>query len=92
MFLRLGEGELTLKVLIAGLELFEGDCLACRFCAECAQRVGDRFAILLVALRHDQYLLLQRSGGLRTHISLQDQVMHEIDYLRHCDFLSAPSP
>jgi hypothetical protein len=49
-FLRLRERQLPREIIVAGLELLQGECLARGFCSEGAERVGDGFAVGLVAI------------------------------------------
>ena len=48
--MRLSERELAREVVIAGVQLLEGDGLAGRFCAQGAEGAGDGLAVFLVAL------------------------------------------
>jgi hypothetical protein len=50
LLLRLGERELSRQVGIAVVLLLEGGRLARRLGAQAPQRVGDGFAVLLIAL------------------------------------------
>jgi hypothetical protein len=82
---------LSRQIVIACLLLFDGGDLARRFGTEISQRVGNGFAIFLIALRNCQNFFMH-NVILYTHIALQYQVVHQVDDLSHGDFFSALSP
>jgi hypothetical protein len=86
------KGQLAGQIVISRLHLLEHHGLARRLGAKGSDGAGDGFAVFLIAL--DVNVLACKHGPNlhETYISLQDQVVHQVDDLGHGGFLSTLSP